>query len=89
METVTSVDAYKVSHAPRVPGSLALRWDDTNVGITNRAVLRRQQCRHVSLWVDFLAFDCPTDRGLIRQEYECYLPLPRLGEGRGEALAVR
>ena len=44
---------------------------------------------------DFVAFDCLTDRdlarqerGLIRQEYERYLPLPRLGEGRGEALAV-
>ncbi len=24
----------------------------------------------------------------MRQEYERYLPLPRLGEGRGEALAV-
>ncbi len=32
---------------------------------------------------------CPTNRpGLIRQEYERYLPLPRLGEGRGEAFAV-
>ncbi len=36
---------------------------------------------------DFDAFDCLTDRGLIRQEYERYLPLPRLGEGRGEAFA--
>ncbi len=33
-------------------------------------------------------FDWLTDGGLIRQEYERYLPLPRLGEGRGEALAV-
>ena len=37
---------------------------------------------------DFDTFDCLTDRGLIRQEYERYLPLPRLGEGQGEALAV-
>ena len=37
---------------------------------------------------DFDVFDCLTDLGLIRQEYKWYLPLPRLGEGRGEALAV-
>ncbi len=36
---------------------------------------------------DFFAFDCLTERGFIRQEGG-YLPLPRLGEGRGEALAV-
>ncbi len=51
----------------------------------------RQPLQHRSVptpFPDFVTFDCLTDRGLIRQEYERYLPLPRLGEGRGEALAV-
>jgi hypothetical protein len=60
-------------------------WADESVGITNRVLLGAV----TSPSADFVTFDRLTDQGLIRQEYKRELPLPRLGEGRGEAKKAR
>ncbi len=66
------------------PQAARLGWQKsrTLVGIRCLGRGRFVARRHLSRAADFVALDCLTDRGLIRQECERYLPLPRLGEGR-------